>query len=127
MSFSTFSRVESGSHPDMASFVKLCAWLGEPPSRFFNPVAAREARPLDAAIRHLMADPRLSKASAAKIGAMLKDMYDALANSSTSTAPIVACHLRATSVMRPGVPERLATLLTDLQAALIDRVERANR
>ena len=127
VSFSTFSRVEGGAHPDMASFIKLCAWLGDPPSRFFSPVAARESQPVEAAVRHLLADPRLSKEAAAKIGGVLRDMYDALAKSAAPPTASVACHLRATSVMRPGVPERLASLLTDMHAALADRVEQASR
>jgi hypothetical protein len=37
--------------------------------------------------------------------------------------PPVACHLRATSVMRPGVPERLAAILSDMHDELVRNVE----
>lgn len=121
VSFSTFSRVEAGSHPDLTSFTLLCAWLGVPPSQFFTPVVARETDPLDEAIAHLRADPRLQPGAASKIAEVLQGMYSALATSETPQ-PVTACHLRAASVMRPGVPERLNELLKQMQHKLTARV-----
>lgn len=122
VSFSTFSRVEAGSQPDLATYTRLCAWLGVSPSRFFAPMIEREVSPLDEAITHLRADPRLSSDAAATISTVLRDLYGALAK---ETAPhrVVACHLRASAVMRPGVPERLAGALLDMQRELERRVE----
>lgn len=123
VSFSTFSRVEAGAQPDLATFTQLCAWLGVPASRFFTPIVEREVSPLDLAITHLSADPRLKGDDAAKIASMMRDMYEALARVETPARPLVACHLRAASVMRPGVPDRLAGILTDMNAELQRLVE----
>lgn len=123
VSFSTFSRVEGGAQPDLATFTRLCAWLGVPPSRFFTPVVEREISPLDQAISHLRTDPRLSDEAAGKIGSMLRDLYGALARDVEPPRPTVACHLRATPVMRPGVPQRMASLLDDMHEELRRLVE----
>jgi transcriptional regulator with XRE-family HTH domain len=123
VSFSTWSRVEAGSQPDLATFTRLCTWLGVSPARFFNPVSERESTPLEQAIRHLHADPRLNDIAAAKISSMMRDMYEALAEEAAPTQSPVACHLRASSVMRPGVPQRLAAVLTDMHDELVRQIE----
>lgn len=124
VSFSTMSRVEGGAQPDLASFTRLCAWLGMPPSRFFSPVTARPEEPLEQAIAHLNADPRLTTDAAAAISNVLKEMYANLAKTNPRAKPVIACHLRAASVMRPGVPHRLAALMDDMHTALVERVTR---
>ncbi|MEU1343268.1 helix-turn-helix transcriptional regulator [Streptomyces sp. NPDC005827] len=123
VSFSTFSRVEGGAQPDLATFTRLCAWLSVPPSRFFTPVVEREISPIEQAISHLRTDPRLSDEAAEKIGSVMRDLYDALAQDVEPSRPAVACHLRATNVMRPGVAQRLAPLLGDMQDELRRLVE----
>ena len=67
VSFSTFSRVEAGSQPDLTSFTLLCAWLGVAPTLFFAAVPAREVEPIELAISHLNNDPRLRPEAAEKI------------------------------------------------------------
>lgn len=121
VSFSTFSRVEAGSQPDLTSFMLLCAWLGVPPSRFFAPIVPREVNPIDEAISHLTSDPRLEPAAATKISEMLRTMYDALAVN-IAGPPVVACHLRAASVLRPGVPQRLNKILGSMHESLERKV-----
>ena len=116
------SRVEGGAQPDLASFTKLCAWLGVAPSRFFTQVSARRAEPLNDVLHHLYADPRLTEDAAAAIGGVLRQMYEHLASTDEPARPMVACHLRAAPVMRPRVPGRLGTLLTDLHAGLEELV-----
>jgi len=117
VSFSTFSRIESGAQPDLTSFTLLCAWLGVSPGQFFLTVAERELDPLDEAIAHLSADPRLEPDAATRIADMLRSMYDALATQPIQR-PVVACHLRAASVLRPGVPQRLNALLGGMHIKL---------
>lgn len=121
VSFSTFSRVEAGSQPDLTSFTLLCAWLGMPPSQFFAPAPAREVESIDLVIGHLRSDPRLRPDAAQKITDMLRSMYQALATE-TIERPVVACHLRAASTLRPGVPERLNTLLNSMRERLEQKV-----
>ena len=121
VSFSTFSRVEGGSQPDLTSFMLLCAWLGVPPSRFFAAITPREVTPIDEAISHIASDPRLNPDAATKISDMLRTMYDALAQTVIGR-PVVACHLRAASVLRPGVPERLNTILGSMHDSLERKV-----
>lgn len=122
VSFSTFSRVEGGAHPDLATFTRLCAWLGVAPSKFFTPIVEREMSPLEEAITHLRADPRLTPENAGRISSMLTDIYAALARD-VAPLPVVACHLRASSVLRPGVPERLASALRDMHDELERQVD----
>jgi len=118
VSFSTLARVEGGAQPDLTSFTKICAWLGVAPSRFFAPVAERDIDPLEQAITHLHQDPRLTPEAATSMSDMLKQMYGVLARTSAPTKSLAACHLRAASAMRPGVPHRLSTMLTDMHAGL---------
>jgi transcriptional regulator with XRE-family HTH domain len=123
ISFSTLSRVEAGGQPDLATFTSLCAWLGVDPSRFFTPIVKKKQTHLDEAIEHLITDPDLPPDAADRIAGVVRDMYQALVLQRPSSAPdrSVACHLRASNVMRPGVPERLASLLSDMHTALESR------
>lgn len=121
VSFSTFTRIEAGAQPDLTSFTLLCSWLGVSPSQFFNPVAEREAAPIDEAIAHLTSDPRLAPDAAGKIADVIRSMYDALAKAPTERQ-VVACHLRAAGVMRPGVPQRLNSLLVEMHDKLATKV-----
>jgi transcriptional regulator with XRE-family HTH domain len=119
VSFSTLSRVEDGAQPDLSTFMSLCAWLGVDPSRFFSPTTRRSQSPLDEAIEHLVTDPALSPEAADRIVSVVRDLYSALAHQPlpATDAPL-ALHLRAAAVMRPGVPERLVSLLEDMRLAL---------
>src|ERR1700678_1544617 len=67
VSFSTLSRVEAGAQPDLATFLRLCAWLEVPPERFFRDAAQRPTDTLDAVSGHLFADPKLSPDAAERI------------------------------------------------------------
>jgi transcriptional regulator with XRE-family HTH domain len=118
VSFSTMSRVEAGQQPDLASFTKLSAWIGQPPSKFFTAVTTKSDEPLVEAITHLSRDPRLVGDAAGKLISALTDMYEALASKTVPDQTLVACHLRAASVMRPGVPQRLGDALVDMHNAL---------
>lgn len=122
VSLSTISRVESGSLPDLASFTALCAWAGVSPTRFFTPIAERQDTPVEVAIAHLSADPRLAPEHASSIASVIRQMYDALAAATEPAQTLVACHLRAASTLRPGVPDRLGSILADLHQALERRV-----
>ncbi len=121
VSFSTLSRVEAGAQPDLATFLRLCAWLEVPPERFFRAGPQRPASTVDEVTSDLFADPRLSKEAAERIAAVVRDLYAALAHDVDEPAPL-AMHLRAAPVMRPGAPERLAELLHDVRAALEQRL-----
>ena len=123
VSLSTMSRVEAGSLPDLASFTALCAWAGVSPSQFFTPIAERQDTPVEVAIAHLSADPRLTPEHASSIASVIRQMYDALAAAAPPAQSLVACHLRAASALRPGVPDRLGSILVDLHQALEDRIQ----
>jgi transcriptional regulator with XRE-family HTH domain len=119
VSFMTLSRVESGSQPDLTTFLRLCSWLHVRPETFFVYGSRRESSTVETVTRHLAADPRLKGDAAARISSMVKDLYAALAIE-PAARPAVACHLRAASVLRPGVPDRLGALLSDMQARLLE-------
>lgn len=122
VSFSTFARVESGAQPDLATFSRLCSWLGVSAGRFFTKPPERNITPLDGAVAHLFADPRLTPDTASKLSAVLRDMYEALASQREEPSSVVACHLRATNVMRPGVPDRVASILQDMRDEIASQV-----
>ncbi len=117
VSFMTFSRVEAGSQPDLATFLKLCAWLHVPPEQFFVRGAHRDLDTVEAVARHLVSDPALDRDAAERIAHVVRDMYTALARKQAPAAA-VACHLRAATILRPGVPGRLAALVDDMHARL---------
>ena len=121
VSFSTFTRIEAGAQPDLTSFTLLCAWLGVSPGQFFAQVTERQVAPIDEVITHLAADPRLEADAASKIADVLRKMYDVLAKAPTQK-PVVACHLRAASALRPGVPHRLNSILGEMHEKLAARV-----
>lgn len=123
VSFSTWSRVEAGSQPDLASFGLLCAWLRIPAASFFSATPTRETPAVERAISHLQADPHLSPGAARTISGVLREMYQALAVQLSPRTDVVACHLRAASSLRPGVPERLAGVLRDIHQELERQVE----
>ena len=122
VSLSTISRVEAGALPDLASFTALCAWAGVPASSFFTPIAERQDTPVEVAIAHLSADPRLTPEHAGSIASVVRQMYDALAATAQPEPSLIACHLRAATALRPGVPDRLGSVLVDLHQALEDRI-----
>ena len=117
VSFMTFSRVEAGSQPDLATFLRLCAWLRLPPETFFVRGVTRDVDTVEEVARHLVTDPALDQDAAQKIAGVVRDMYSALARR-TTPRPVVTCHLRAQTVLRPGVPDRLGQLLGDMQSRL---------
>ncbi|WP_419927019.1 helix-turn-helix domain-containing protein [Candidatus Poriferisocius sp.] len=117
VSFMTWSRVEAGSQPDLRTFLRLCAWLRLPPETFLISAAPRKSETPDLVLRHLLTDPRLEQDAASRIASVVRDMYEALARE-PSHPPTVACHLRAASVLRPGVADRLGTLLQDMRSKL---------
>lgn len=122
ISFSTLSRVEGGSQPDLVTFLNLCVWLGLPPDHFYREFPKRpDVSTVDKVVKHLSSDPRLSKDAASKIASVVKDLYSALAKE-LEPPPTLAMHLRASSVMRPGVPERLVGVLRDMHSALEQRL-----
>lgn len=123
VSFATVTRVEDGGQPDFVTFMKLCAWLGRPPSSFFRAVTERPQDHLEQALGHLAADPRLPAEAADRIASVVRDLYAALARTPAPT-PAMDMHLRASAVMRPGVPERLVGALTDMRQALVERIHR---
>jgi transcriptional regulator with XRE-family HTH domain len=127
VSFSTLSRVEAGAQPDLATFLRLCAWLEVPPELFLRSGAQRPVSTVDEVASHLFADPRLSPAAAERIADVVRDLYAALAKDRDLAQLPLAVHLRATSVMRPGVPERLASLLRDMRTALEQRLSEGSR
>lgn len=117
VSFMTLSRVEAGGQPDLATFLRLCAWLRVPPETFFITGAPRDKATPEVVATHLLADPRLEPEAASRIASVVRDMYTALA-SEPQTPVTVACHLRAATTLRPGVPERLGELLGTMQNRL---------
>lgn len=122
VSFSTITRVESGSQPDLATFLKLCGWLRVRPQQFFVSGGRREESTVEAVVHHLYADPALEPGAAEKIASVVRDLYSALASPPVAR-PTVACHLRAAPILRAGVAERLNGILTELHEVVERQVQ----
>lgn len=114
VSFSTITRVENGAQPDLTTYMHLCAWLGRDPSHFANPSLHVVEDPIESAVSSLNADPRLGEGAAESMITVMREMYQALA-APPIERPVVAAHLRAATMLRPGVPDRLAELLRDME------------
>lgn len=122
VSFMTLSRVESGSQPDLTTFLRLCAWLRISPEEFFTSGPRRPTTTIEAVTKHLVTDPSLDRQAAEKIANVVRDMYQALSRP-PQPPRTVTCHLRAAATLRPGVPERLAALLEDMHNKLVETFE----
>ena len=84
VSAATLSRVENGKQPDLATFEKLCRWLGVSPSEFLD-AGPTELGPLDAptaamATAHLRAKRQISPELAQALGEMILRAQDMLAD-----------------------------------------------
>lgn len=113
VSFNTLSRVERGHIPDLPTFHRIVAWLGEDPGRFFS-VARVNHRPTPEVIaEHLRTDPRLNGHAAETIAALVRDLYTNLV-----TRNRVAVHLRAAKTFEPEAARVLAGILRDVEDQL---------
>ena len=110
----TLSRIEQGRMPDLATFIRVVEWLGEPPSRFFAPVLERAESTPEAIAEHLMADPALPPAAAKQIAGIVRGLYQTLASPQQRTA----VHLRAAKTFTPPALRLLTDILDDIQTAL---------
>lgn len=109
----TFSRIEQGRSPDLATFQKLVAWLGLPPERFFRSTERTESTP-DVIGEHLRLDPSLSPEGADAIAGLVRTMYESL----RSQDQRMAIHLRAAKTFDPRAMRLLAELLNDMRSVL---------
>lgn len=112
----TFSRIEQGRTPDLATFGKLVEWLGLPPERFFRTTERTDSTP-DIIGEHLRLDPSLSSEDAGQIADLVRTMYERLRGQEQR----LAVHLRAAKTFDPQAMRLLADLLGDMQSALDDR------
>lgn len=72
----TLSRVENGNVPDLATFAKICRWLGVDPAQFLGVDASRsEERP---AVVHFRKKKTVSTDTATSLGALILAAQDAL-------------------------------------------------
>lgn len=114
VSFNTLARVEKGHIPDLETFVRLAAWAGVPPERFFERrIATSESTP-EAIAAHLKADAALTSEAADKIASILTDLYRAFAR---PTAPTVM-HLRASRTFKPEAVQILGDILASISSGL---------
>ncbi|ACU75763.1 helix-turn-helix domain protein [Catenulispora acidiphila DSM 44928] len=115
--FNTLARVEKGHLPDLANFRRIVEWLGLPPERFFEPPRVRTESTPELIAYHLARDPNLSDAAAGRIAALVRDLYDTMAE----PAGAVQVHLRAASTFTPQAARALGELLETIQAKLESR------
>lgn len=66
----TLSRVENGNLPDLATFAKICRWLGVDPARFLG-VEREVSQVQKKAVAHFRKKSTVSKETAASLGALI--------------------------------------------------------
>ncbi len=114
VSFNTLSRVERGHLPDLKNFRRIVDWLDVPAEQFLEPIDDVLSTP-EVIARHLRSDQRLTSEAAAKIAALVEEMYRNLAR---ERAPL-ALHLRSARTFTPAAGILLADILSDMQSALL--------
>lgn len=78
VSSATFSRIENGHMPDLATFAKICRWLGRDPNEFLGieNYASRSAAAEQAQV-HLRKKKTVSKETAESLGALILAVQEA--------------------------------------------------
>jgi transcriptional regulator with XRE-family HTH domain len=72
----TLSRIENGQVPDLATFAKICVWLGDDPSKYLGTGRRSETSPN--ATVHLRKKNTSTVATATSLGAMIIAVQDAI-------------------------------------------------
>lgn len=81
ISASTLGRVEKGQVPDLDTFIRLCRWMGMPPSIFMkdfrqNERFAEQSTP-EAVAAHFRADRALDARTAESLSRAVQALYEA--------------------------------------------------
>ncbi len=118
ISLNTLSRVERGYMPDLKNYQKIVDWLGVPADTFLDLESSQSPAPTPEVIaRHLRSDSRLDAAGAAKIVAVVQEMYAKLVRE----RPALAVHMRSAKMFTPEAGTLLADMLTEMQQTLLDQ------
>ena len=84
VSAATLSRIENGKQPDLATFEKLCRWLGMSPSAFLDVSSAETEGPQSpsgmTATAHLRAQRHVTPELAQALGEMILRAQEMLAD-----------------------------------------------
>lgn len=67
----TLSRVENGNLPDLATFAKICRWLGVDPARFLGVEKDTGVVASERAVAHFRKKATVSKETATSLGALI--------------------------------------------------------
>lgn len=113
--FNTLARVEKGHLPDLANFRRIVAWLGLAPEQFFQPPKIRTESTPEIIAHHLSRDPNLSDAAAERIAALVRELYNNLAQPPQE----VQVRLRAAATFKPEASRLLGEILGTMQRKLI--------
>lgn len=75
VSISTLSRIEQGKVPDLATYLKICEWLGVPSSDFTSDASVSEDDHKTKVLYHLRADRNLDPEIVESIAKMIEFAY----------------------------------------------------
>ena len=109
----TWSRVEQGRAPDLATFRRLVRWLGLPAERFLTATERTSSTP-DVISEHLQLDAALAPEDATRIADLVRTMYESLQRQDRR----LAVHLRAAKTFNPPALRLLTEILGEMQEAL---------
>ena len=116
VSFNTLARVERGHVPDIETFSRIARWVGRSPAEFLEPGSVTSDSTPELIEAHLRGDPALSSDAAEAIAALVKQLYDRLAEPAEVAT---AFHLRAASTFTPEASVLFAELLSEMHQALL--------
>ncbi len=77
ISSATFSRIENGHMPDLATFAKICAWLGRDPNEFLGVEGVIGNGESDPPQVHLRKKKTVARETAESLGALILAVQDA--------------------------------------------------
>lgn len=115
VSFNTIARVERGHVPDIETFSRIARWVGRSPADFLEPRTVTSDSTPEVIEAHLRGDPALSGDAADAIAALVKQLYDRLAEPAEVAT---AFHLRSASTFKPEASALFAELLVEMNKKL---------
>lgn len=77
ISSATFSRIENGHMPDLATFAKICAWLERDPNEFLGVEGVGRSGDIDPPQVHLRKKKTVARETAESLGALILAVQEA--------------------------------------------------
>lgn len=84
ISFATLDRIENGGNPYLPSLERVCAWLGQPVTRYTMAPVPVDGSSIERVVDLLASDPELPPDSAHLLARLVSDLHKALRRPTTT-------------------------------------------